>query len=620
MVFARAGEDKEDSPSYYGFTRRSGWFIISSDRFGWFRRQRTLDPDCWLFADSIDVRNCRTNALITASPNAVHYKLFAKGQTVKLFMPLWTLNELIYVFRNIIKAARPGDSDETSSAVPIVFTSTDPAAGWKKFLKERENCKNPFERVLPPLIDKGSYELGKEAKAGALTEDKIILRFFVRGGVPRTVYSLGTLPDMWEFILSSNRLTGQVLEKLYRDADDASATFSMKQDDAEHRAFTYVIERTDDPLKNYDWLKETMFKAISEYARFLLGEKFKQRSLFDDFLALPKNDVGQRQGDAAVFERLCHKYLAGRGSVTYFAYERSLTDQPMVVPENEGEEVARVLELPLMSGPEVLFGIGTDGLKPDPQNPGFAYCRPLSMRYEGLDALYRPGVIFQMTISKQRPSSCDNGIMNQLQLAVTEWWGAPADGKKYHVCYVVPETNFASFTLQKGRLWDLITDPNVPCPDSCANQKKGCGCRFVKYFEFHVLGIPWFCKLDLDTFPISKDASIFRMYRDASIFKAGVSVSDHWKTRDAGMQQGITVSEAGGEQLNGRAIIEEIAHLKRTIADDRTKSSEEQLRMMALIQENAQLKRAMADKELEFLRLKEAEDVGPDERKKKRRS
>ena len=311
MAIAVAGAARTFSPLFYAFTRKSGWFKISDERFRAFRFQETSDPDCWIFADSIDIMACGTNSLITASPNSEYFKFYAKGQTVTLHMPLWTLNELIFVFRKIIMPA-PGDSG-ASSAVPIAFTSTDPAAGWKKVLKERENCKNPFECVLPALIDKASYELGKEAEAGDLTEDKIILRFFVRGGVPRTVYSFDTLPNMWAFILSSDRLTGQVLEKLYRDAN-SSAPFSMKQDDAEHRVITYVIVRSDDPLENYEWLKGTMFKAISEYARFLLGEKFKRRSLFDDFLASPMKKVDV-QGDSAVLEGLGHKYLAGSGCV-----------------------------------------------------------------------------------------------------------------------------------------------------------------------------------------------------------------------------------------------------------------------------------------------------------------
>ena len=312
MAIAVAGAARTSSPLFYAFTRKSGWFKISDERFISFRIQKILDPDCWIFADSIDIMVCGTNSLVTASPDTEHFKFYLKGPTVTLHMPLWTLNELIYVFRKIIMPA-PGDSGETSATVTIVFASADPAVGWREFLKERETCKNPFESVLPALIDKGSYVLGEEAKAGALTEDKIILRFFVRGGVPRTVYSFDTLPNMWAFILSSDRLTGQVLEKLYRDAN-SSAPFSMKQDDAEHRVITYVIVRSDDPLEHYKWLKGTMFKAISEYARFLLGEKFKRRSLFDDFLASPMKEVDV-QGDSAVLEGLGHKYLAGSGCV-----------------------------------------------------------------------------------------------------------------------------------------------------------------------------------------------------------------------------------------------------------------------------------------------------------------
>ena len=333
-------------PSYYTFTRKSGWFKISEDRFIWFRKQRALDADSWLFADSFDVPNCRTNGLLTASPNKKHYKFYAQGQIQKLYMPLWTLNELIYVFRKIIKPARPGDSGETPSAAPIVGAAADPAAGWKAFLKERETCQNPVKSPLPDVIDQINYRLDGETER-ELTENKVIIRFFVWGGVPRTVYFFSVLPDMWKFILSSNWLTGQVLEQLYRGTD-SSATFSMKQDDAEHQVVTYVIDMTDDPMKKYEWVDGAMFKTISEYAWFLMGEKFKQRSLYDDFFALPGNEVGIRQGDHAVFERLCHKYLAGSGSITYFAYERSLAKP--IVRENE-EEVARVLELPQMSGP-----------------------------------------------------------------------------------------------------------------------------------------------------------------------------------------------------------------------------------------------------------------------------
>ena len=247
-------------------------------------------------------------------------------------------------------------------------------------------------------------------------------------------------------------------------------------------------------------------------------------------------------------------YLAGSGSDTYFAYERSLTKP--IEPDNQG----RALELPQMTSPEVLFGT-TNVLKL--QSPGFAHCRPINTSYQALDALYLPGVIFQMTVSNERPNSKDDGMMNQLRLAVTEWWGVPAEGKKHHVYYVVPESNFASFTLQNGKLLDLIQDPNVPCPESCANLKQGCGCRYVKFFEFHVLGIPWFCKPNLDQFRIPEDASIFRMDLDARIVKGDVSVSEYYKTRGAGMQQGIRISEAIEQQHVMTALEKENAEPKK---------------------------------------------------------
>ena len=218
-----------------------------------------------------------------------------------------------------------------------------------------------------------------------------------------------------------------------------------------------------------------------------------------------------------------------------------------------------------------------------------------------------------MTISDQRPNSKDDGMMNQLRLAVTEWWGVPAEGKKYHVYYVVPEANFASFTLRKGKLLDLIQDPNLPCPKSCANLKEGCGCRYVKFFEFHVLGIPWFCKLNLDQFRIPEDASIFRMDLDARIAKGNQSVSEYYKARGAGMRQGIRISEAIEQQLLVTSLELEIAELKNK------KASDEQILKSAL-EEIAELKRTLADKELVLLRLKQAEEnVGVNERKRARR-
>ena len=299
-------EGTKSSWSLHAFTRKSGWFEISDKLFYEFRMQADLDPDCWIFADSVDIWGCGPNALVTASPNPEYYKHYAKENTATLYMPLWNLNELIYVFRKIINPSFLGDSGEASAAAPIVFLSDDPASGWKEFLNERENCKNPLESLPLGMIE-SKYHLGGEAERG-LNENKVIRRFLVWGGVPRTVFSLNTLPDMWQFILGNGSLTDQVLGRLSRGIGP-STTFSMKQEDAEHRVVTYVIEMTDDVLTRYNWRGQIMFTAISEYARFLMGEKYKQRSLFDAFSL---KETGGRQEEAA-FERLGRKYLAGNG-------------------------------------------------------------------------------------------------------------------------------------------------------------------------------------------------------------------------------------------------------------------------------------------------------------------
>ena len=248
---------------------------------------------------------------------------------MKLYLPLWSLNELIYVFRKIIEPARRKDSGEPEAS------AADAAAGWKEFLKERENCKNPFESVMPAFVDHDGYNFGGEDDARMLTERRITLRFFVWGGVPQTVYSWNALPNMWPYILSSNILSGQVLERLYLNAD-SSVMFSLKQDDADDSVVTHVITKSDDPLTSYEWLKGTMFKASSEYSRFLMDDTFKRHGWL--------KEVGERLDDAAAFERL-RKYLAGSGSALIEENARlKRTVADMTEPNEEQLRVRALME------------------------------------------------------------------------------------------------------------------------------------------------------------------------------------------------------------------------------------------------------------------------------------
>ena len=152
------------------------------------------------------------------------------------------------------------------------------------------------------------------------------------------------------------------------------ALFSVGQNDAEHKAVTYVIELSD--IKTQFECTPLTYKPIARFVNFLLREKFLKRSLVDIFLSIPVGTVGDKPRDWAIFKAACHVYLQGRGATAHCVYERTLQTEKAVSDGSLPSHVNRLLKLPVMAAQATNFA--TEAALYRTNETGFSYSSPLS--------------------------------------------------------------------------------------------------------------------------------------------------------------------------------------------------------------------------------------------------
>ena len=190
-----------------------------------------------------------------------------------------------------------------------------------------------------------------------------------------------------------------------------------------------------------------------------------------------RTDGYERPFARELFESFCHSFLSCS------THDRSLYFRELdkCGPKYIG---ASWLDLPIFSQ-RALKKLSDAQVPGDLKLSRLLYFRPPSRFFKGLDSIFNPGVVVQIT-SKPARSSGDFRKLCQQLAELLKLWGLPV-GKQYMVAYVVPATTFVTFQVYRKRGsirkqktdCELHSEGELVCVECCA-----------RFFDFKVFGIP----------------------------------------------------------------------------------------------------------------------------------
>ena len=229
--------------------------------------------------------------------------------------------------------------------------------------------------------------------------------------------------------------------------------------------------------------------------------------------------MARGDGKADYFELLCQDVLVN-GSAVYIADLEGPTNS-----FTNAERKVRVLKMPNCGG-HFSFRDVASLVKPNSPNAKFIYYAPLQKNFAGIDAImYPPLLLFQYSVNGQRSTGKDMPLLEMLCTFVRKYdLDSGAAKQRMLFFFVVPDELLLKFHLvPSSTIAPFLAEPRCRCPDEVPSPKpktvkrsltetdtEASGsrqvgtpcwyCRCLKYFHFHVMGIPGFLQEPKEVF------------------------------------------------------------------------------------------------------------------------
>ena len=449
-----------DGRCFYIYSRRTGWIQAKKENV-WIdmHKNRTHSPDTWLLVDSYDVPETTSrNTLSVSSPNIRNYIKFEKNNPIVYALPTWSLEEVERLFNELLNAAMndltlPGDVRNDARNGRLLMSQISTST-----LSEEENADDTSEIA----------EFFAEAAGSDLYLDIVRLRkrFNIWGGILRKLFSLTPLSGLKSLF---KRKKAAKLWKQFTRGDFSLFDSATVEDAQVNIQRTNVLHEIFQPVHDQRYLvcpghyTCITVRGSSALEEWLLSSDWKE--------LMAKYIEGSNSGSAGdLFESFVHSFFTCRTG------DRSLYWRDC---GNGPSKFVGALWLDLPKVSERVLSALSDAREPVEKRSKLLYIKPPSPFFKGLQSIFFPGIVVQITISPMRTPDQFATLCDQL-LELLKLWGLP-EGKKYMVAYVVPGTKFKKFYQTRG--------PFVYCRPHAEFQLACVHCC-EEWFDFKVFGMP----------------------------------------------------------------------------------------------------------------------------------
>ena len=449
-----------DGCYFYVYSRRTGWLQVKEEEWIDMHTKQIPSPYTWLLVDSYDVPETASRlTLSVSSPNIRHYARFAKNVLCVNVLPTWSWDEVQGLFNDLVNVAM---NDLNLSE------DVRKEAGNRRFVISRKMTHVPSEEEKAD--DTSEIAEFFAAPAGTvffLDIKRLRKRFEIWGGVLRKLFSLMPLAGLKS--LFKDEKAAKIWKQfsrgdlaLFDTATEENVQANIPASNVLHGIFEPVHVQYVASIGAYKFITERGSTALEEW---LLSSDWK------DLMA--KYIEGSNSTSAGdLFEPFCHGFFTCRTD-DRSVYLRDCANGP------SNYDGALWLDLPKVSE-RVLLEL-SDAREPVGVRSKLLYFKPPSPFFKGLDSIFYPGIVVQITVSQARTRDQFATLCGQL-IELLKLWGLPK-GKKYMVAYVVPGTKFKKF-YQMGK-----GSPIVYCQPH-AEEQLACAHCCEQWFDFKVFGIP----------------------------------------------------------------------------------------------------------------------------------
>ena len=413
-----------DGVCYYVYSRRTGWLQVKKEK-NWIQmhRDNKKNEDAWLLVDSYDLpATASRKILLVSSPNISNFARFAKTQPTINVLPTLSWDEVKDTFNQLLKAIAknpmfPEDVRKDASDGRM-------AMSWEEFTPSEDEQADDTSEIA-------EFFRAPAGEPFYLDLLRLQKRFDIWGGVLRTVFSLKPLAGLKSLFKAEKaaKLWKQFIRgdfALFETATEENGKVNIPATNVLHGIFEPVHD------KHYN-ARFDQYKYITERGKAALVEwlsSMDSKALMETYIEGSRTSFA---GD--LFEALCHSFFTCRTN------DRSLYLRDY---DNSGKNYdgALWLDLPVVSK-RILEKL-SDAKDPVDKTSKLLYFKPTVDNFKGLDSIFYPGIVLQITIKQNRPSDELRTLRDQL-VELLHLWKFPPEGEKYMVAYVVPGTKFKMF-------------------------------------------------------------------------------------------------------------------------------------------------------------------------------